>query len=411
MPSTLFRTFSIEPPKMEDVWSQDCASNTGVLPPERRDEFFATAYPVLSPSMVWARRKNPELPFPFNHPSARYFYFARNAIHGLARHWNLAGKEVLFPSYFHGVELEALLAAGVHVRFYPVRHGMQVNWDEVASLIRGQTRVIYLIHYLGFPGPVRELSQLCRQRNLLLIEDCALALFSRHEERPLGSWGDAAIYCLYKSLPVPNGGAIVLRRGGLSAFRQLSPPPWRNSFSSAARSLDSYLSNHNKNWQRKLLKMTRNTAKKMSRSVDANSAQAGTNHFNPLHAELGMSRLSRRVIASQDFSAIVEKRRKNFSYLLERLRGLARPVFGELPQGVCPLSYPLLVEDKPAVVEKFLARGVEAVNMWFPNHPMGPEEPFPETDELRRTVLELPCHQDLSLADLDRLITVATEIL
>ena len=396
---------------MEDIRSLDNAANTGVQLPERRNELFATAYPVLCPSMVWPRRKHPELPFPFNHPSARYFYFARNALYALARHWNLAGKEVLFPSYFHGVELEALLAAGVHVRFYPVRQGMRVNLDEVVSLIRDRTRVIYLIHYLGFPGPVRELSELCRHRNLLLIEDCALALLSRHEERLLGSWGDAAIYCLYKSLPVPNGGALVLRRGGLSAFRQHAPPPWRNSFSSAARSLDSYLSNHRKNWQRKLLKMMRNAAKKTGRSVDANSAQAGTNHFNRLHAELGMSRLSHWVLASQNFSAIVEKRRKNFSYMLERLRGLAPPVFEGLPQGVCPLSYPLLVKDKPAVVEKFLARGVEAVNMWFPNHPAGPKDPFPETYELRRTVLELPCHQDLALADLDRVIAAAREIL
>src|SRR5260370_16810805 len=130
--------------------------------------------------MVWTRRRHPELPFPFSHPSGRYCDSARNAIYALARHWNLAGKEVLFPSYFHGVELEALLAAGVHVRFYPVRQGMRVNLDEVASLIRDRTRVVYLIHYLGFPGPVRELSELSRHRTLLFILHCALALLSLH---------------------------------------------------------------------------------------------------------------------------------------------------------------------------------------------------------------------------------------
>src|SRR5260370_5676130 len=273
MSSTPYRTSSIEPATMEDIRSLDSAGNAGVELPERRNELFATAYPVLSPSMVWPRRRHPELPFPFNHPSARYFYFARNAIYALARHWNLAGKEVLFPSYFHGVELEALLAAGVHVRFYPVRQGMRVNLDEVVSLIRDRTRVIYLIHYLGFPGPVRELSELCRHRNLLLIEDCALALLSRHEERLLGSWGDAAIYCLYKSLPVPNGGAIVLRRGGLSAFWKHSPPPWGNSFSFPARSLDSYLSNHIMNWQGNLIKIRPNASKRISRIVATKSAQ------------------------------------------------------------------------------------------------------------------------------------------
>src|SRR5260370_12083372 len=100
MSSTPYRTSSIEPAKMEDIRSLDSAANTGVQLPERRNELFATAYPVLSPSMVWPRRKHPELPFPFNHPSARYFYFARNAIYALARPCTLPPNTVLLPPSF-----------------------------------------------------------------------------------------------------------------------------------------------------------------------------------------------------------------------------------------------------------------------------------------------------------------------
>lgn len=42
-------------------------------------------------------------------------------------------------SHFHGVELEALLAAGVHPRFYPVHLGMQVNAEEVCCRITSET--------------------------------------------------------------------------------------------------------------------------------------------------------------------------------------------------------------------------------------------------------------------------------
>src|SRR6266481_5357027 len=93
MSSTPYRTSSIEPAKMEDIRSLDSAANTGVQLPERGNELLATAYPVLCPSMVWPSTKHPELPFPFNHSSARYFDFARNATTALARPSILAEKE------------------------------------------------------------------------------------------------------------------------------------------------------------------------------------------------------------------------------------------------------------------------------------------------------------------------------
>lgn len=72
---------------------------------------------------------------------------------------------------------------------------------------------------------------------------------------------------------------------------------------------------------------------------------------------------------------------------------------------------PVQVRNKPAVVEKFLASGVEAVNYWFLDHAAGPKEPHPEVDELRRTVLELPCHQDLTPEAIERVASVAWLVL
>src|SRR5690606_23210046 len=95
-----------------------------------------------------------------------------------ARLWGLAGKEVLFPSYFHGVELDALLEAGARVRFYPVDRRMQVDPRQVVQRIGKETAAVYLIHYVGFPGPVEELAAICEERGVRLIEDCALALLS-----------------------------------------------------------------------------------------------------------------------------------------------------------------------------------------------------------------------------------------
>jgi perosamine synthetase len=385
--------------------------NTGASKSQNRGDRLASAYPLLSPRMLRPRRRAAGAVFPFNDPTVRYFYFARNGIYALAQLWDLAHEEILFPSYFHGVELESLRAAGVSLRFYPVRWGMRVNVEEVVSRIGPRTRAIYLIHYLGFPGPVEELAQVCRQRGLLLIEDCALALLSRLGDSPLGSWGDAAIFCLYKSLPTPNGGALILRRGDPSALKQVTSPPWSSSLASVASSLDQRFGNHSKNWRQTLREVAHKAGKRTAQSLKMELVRISTDNFNPAHAQLGMSHVCHWVIAAQDFPAIVEKRRRNYLHMLEGLQGVAPPVFDNLPPGVCPLSYPLIADDKPAVVKKLLARGIEAVNMWFPTHPAGPQEPFPETDALRRMVLELPCHQNLTLTDVNHITEVARKVL
>ncbi len=391
------------------VWTEAA----GLVPATARppDRVFAPAYPTLSPRMLLSARRGAPAPLPFDDPRTRYFYLARNGICALARQWGLENREVLFPAYFHGVELEALLRAGVRLRFYPVHAGMRVLLDDVISRIGPSTRAIYLIHYLGFPGPVDELADAARERGLLLIEDCALALLSRSRGRPLGSWGAAAIFCLYKTLPVPNGGAVLLRRGEPRALPEGDPPSWASTLSALGGSLDRHLELRGHRRGRGLLGAARAAGKRALGVMGRRPVAVGTNHFEAASAHLAMSGLCHRIVAGQDWPAILATRRRNYRQLLDQVGEVAPPVFPDLPDGVCPLSYPLLVRDKPAVVDRLLARGVEAVNFWFRPHPAGPPEPYPEVDALRRTVLELPCHQDLTPEAIDRVAQVARRVL
>jgi dTDP-4-amino-4,6-dideoxygalactose transaminase len=102
------------------------------------------------------------------------------------------------------------------------------------------------------------------------------------------------------------------------------------------------------------------------------------------------------VLASQRFPAVVERRRRNFEQLLGRLGPLVTPIFDHLPEGVCPLFYPLRVRDKHAVMRRLAEHGIETVNFWSLSHPAVPEGTFPVIDSLRRSIVELPCHQALT---------------
>jgi perosamine synthetase len=370
------------------------------------EKFFAPARPALAPRMLLSRRTGLKTVFPFSDPSVRHYYFARNGIFALAQQWRLEGQEILFPSYFHGVELDALLAAGVRPRFYPVGADMRVEPDDIISRIRAQTRAVYLIHYLGFPGPVEELAAVCRERNLPLIEDCALALLSRQGQRPLGSFGDAAIFCLYKTLPVPNGGALVMRTGRSAEL----PPTDRASLPATMSNLASSLRTHFEMEGHKLgellLTALQAAGKKVVKASQLERVEVGSQEFDLSSVRLGMSYWSQRVLASQDYALIVERRRRNYLHLLHRLEPLSRPLFADLLPGVCPLFYPLRVRSKLIVLDQLLANGVEAVNFWLQGHPATPCGTFREADRLRLSILELPCHQDLSPETMDRIADI-----
>src|SRR6185503_1155921 len=156
---------------------------------------------------------NASAPFPLSHRRGRGFHTARSAIYQLFTHLVASGRtRVLAPDYHMGNELRAIRAAGAAVELYPIgRDGR----PDLASLSRQAARgadVLFTIHYAGWPQPVSELRALCDQQGLVLVEDCALALLSETERGPLGSFGDYAVFCLYKSLPVLDGGVLIQNR-------------------------------------------------------------------------------------------------------------------------------------------------------------------------------------------------------
>ncbi len=84
------------------------------------------------------------------------------------------------------------------------------NYCRPSRVLTDRTRAIVVIHEYGYPHPgLAELLGVARERGIPLIEDCAQSLDSRLDGRPLGSFGDAAIFSLPKVLPVAAGGVLV----------------------------------------------------------------------------------------------------------------------------------------------------------------------------------------------------------
>ncbi len=373
-------------------------------------QVFVPALPTLWPRMLLPR-SSARTVFPFNAPQAHYFYFARNAVWLAVKMLGLQQREVLAPAYHHGVEIEALVDAGASVRFYRVGARWEVDLDDVERKIGQQTKALYLTHYAGFPGPAAEMKRLAEKHGLMLIEDCALSLLSADGERPLGTTGDVSVFCLYKTLPVPNGGTLVINGPRHYSLPAAAPPPWSSTLSHAASAL---LQNHELragSAGRWIRATARRLVGKTVRATGIERVGTGTQHFNRAHVDLGISSLSTRIAHAQDLASIVDARRRNFFYLLGRLREISPPLFNQLPARVCPLFYPLAVEDKSEVMASLERRGIQTINFWRDFHPLCDPTRFPEVGKLRRTILEIPCHQDLSSEAMGRIVSAVRDAL
>ena len=108
-----------------------------------------------------------------------------------------------------------------------------------------------------------------------------------------------------------------------------------------------------------------------------------------------MSPVSTRLLQRLDYSDIRRRRAANYRQLLSQVGSHVRAAFPVLPDGVCPLFFPVIVPNKAEAADALRRRGVDALEFW--NDAVGDgSEMSPHARFFREHVLELPIHQDLS---------------
>jgi dTDP-4-amino-4,6-dideoxygalactose transaminase len=336
-----------------------------------------------------------------NAPGRVALYRARNAIYHLFRALveRKPGLTVIAPDYNSGNEILALRAAGARIRYCPVDRRMQMDPQEVERICRAErVDLLYVIHYVGWPQPIGRFVDLCRRREMLLVEDCALSLLSGTPEGPLGSFGDWSVFCLYKTLPLPNGALLVQNHERIEALEHL-PLRDAGSASVAGRTAELLVQRirGRVNGVGAALQAVKRGMGRVAGALDVQRANVGDIGFNLDEVDLAMSPVSQRLLGRLDMADIRRRRIENYRLLDAQLDPHVARVFTSLPDGVCPLFFPIVVGDKHATAVALQRRGIDALEFW--NDSMdGGDEMGVDARFMRAHVLELPIHQDLTPA-------------
>jgi dTDP-4-amino-4,6-dideoxygalactose transaminase len=311
------------------------------------------------------------------------------------------GSNVLLPSYICGVAVEPFHELGIEARFYAVSLNLQPDIIDVKNKIDEKTKGILVVNYFGFPQNIEEIQNICQKYGLYLIEDNAHGLLSQKNSRLLGTFVDIGFSSIWKILPVPNGAVLFLnndelieRRGSIARFSAS-----QNRFpkmSSYTYVLNSLLNDLELRYRFKA-KFIRDIYKKLFPKVERNSSK----QFQD--SKVRICGVSLKVSNNINVEDVCRKRRENYDFWLGEMckRKNVHIVFRDLPEGVCPLNFPVIAEEE-SILQEMIDKGIP-VYRWprLPKDIKNNQE-YPNANFLARHMLTLPVHQNLTRDYLQR---------
>ncbi len=116
------------------------------------------------------------------------------------------GDEVIVPSFTFFATAEAVSYTGATPVFADIDSPtFNLSPASFEKTITAKTRAVIAVHLFGQSAALDEISRICTERDLILVEDCAQALGADYKGRRAGSWGDFGCFSFY---PTKNLAAV-----------------------------------------------------------------------------------------------------------------------------------------------------------------------------------------------------------
>ena len=137
--------------------------------------------------------------------------------------FNLKGKIVLCPSNTFMATPLSVIKAGGQVEFVDCsKNDLCLNFDDLKTKIEEfKPAAVWVVHIGGHIAfEIEKIAQYCKEKGIILLEDCAHSHGAYWNGRKPGSWGDAGIYSFYatKTISTGEGGMLVTKNKDLAEF-------------------------------------------------------------------------------------------------------------------------------------------------------------------------------------------------
>lgn len=302
------------------------------------------------------------------------------------------GDEVIIPSFTFVSTVNAFVLRGAAPIFIDIRPDT-LNLDEalLEALITPRTRAIVVVHYAGVGCEMNTILDVANRHNIAVIEDNAHGLFGKYRGKYLGTFGCLATQSFHetKNFTCGEGGALLINEPAYIERAEIIREKGTNRSSFFRGQVDKY------SW------------------VDVGSSYLPSDILAAfLYAQL----------KSRD--SIQSRRKSVWEYYQQHLEDWAKdsqvqlplvPPHCEQPYHMFYLLLPSL-EERQALIAHLNDRGINSVFHYLPLHLSAMGQHFggragdcPVTESASERLLRLPFFNDLTEADLSRVVATLKE--
>lgn len=122
------------------------------------------------------------------------------------------GDEIIVQGFTCNAVINPIIAKGGKPVFIDLKDNLNINEKKIQAAISSKTKAIIVQHTFGWPAEIKEISDICKDNNIYLIEDCAHSLGAKYDNQYVGSFGDVSFFSFGKDKIISSvfGGIIVV---------------------------------------------------------------------------------------------------------------------------------------------------------------------------------------------------------
>ena len=122
--------------------------------------------------------------------------------------------EIILPAFTFVASFEAVISVGAIPVLVDVDDTLTLNPQAVRNAITSKTKCIMPVHMCGSMADMDALVAICKEYNLILLEDACQSIGATYKGKKLGTIGDAGTFSFdfVKTITCGEGGAIMTNR-------------------------------------------------------------------------------------------------------------------------------------------------------------------------------------------------------
>ena len=248
-----------------------------------------------------------------------------------------AGDEVIMPTFTFVASFEAIMMLGAIPVLVDIDDTLTLDPKAVEAAITPKTKAVMIVQMCGSMGNMDALSEICKENNLIFLEDACQAIGGTYNGKPLGSIADLGCFSFdfVKTITCGEGGAVVTNN---------------KEYYINADHFSDHGHDHIGN----------------DRGAETHPSLGYNFRISELHAAVGLAQVRRL----PDFIAI---QKRNFNILRSALENIKGVSFRRVPEGG-EESYAFLnffmpdLDSAQKVAESFKTNGVDACWNYYHNN-------------------------------------------